>query len=345
VPNIIPTQPIELLEKAVRQAVALLTNGELVALPTETVYGLAANATNEIAVKKIYLAKGRPSNNPIIVHVSDIEMARNCVSDWTDEAETLANFFWPGPLSIVLKRSKIIPDAVTGGGDTVAVRCPQHPVFQSVIRTCRFPLAAPSANRSNHISPTTANHVFQSLGDNVSLILDGGACEVGIESTVVDLTVPQLPKILRPGMISEESILSALSSIKKPHDNIMPFSSVDSINEKMPLKSPGQLKRHYSPSVPLYLLNINSEIDVSNFIKERGFSVGSCALISMDIFSNTHFAINICIGRDPSSYAKQIYSALYRSDQEGISAIILQNPPDLPEWRGIRDRIKRAAAR
>ena len=344
-PDIIPTQPIELLEKAVEQAVALLAKGKLVALPTETVYGLAANATNEIAVRKIYQAKGRPSNNPIIVHVSDIEMAKNCVSEWTDEAEILANFFWPGPLSIILKRSKIIPDVVTGGGNTVAVRCPRHPVFQRVIRACQFPLAAPSANRSNHISPTTANHVFQSLGDNVPLILDGGDCEVGIESTVVDLTVPQVPKILRPGMIDEGSILSALSSIIKPHDNIMSHSSVDSINDKTPLKSPGQLKKHYSPNIPLYLLDINSELDITNFIIERGLSVESCALISMDAFSNTNFAINICIGRAPSSYAKQIYSALYRSDQKGISAIILQNPPDLPEWRGIKDRIKRAAVR
>jgi len=345
VPNIIPTQPIELLEKAVGQAVALLAKGELVALPTETVYGLAANATNEIAVRKIYQAKGRPSNNPIIVHVSDIGMARNCVSEWTDEAEILANFFWPGPLSIILKRSKIIPDVVTGGGDTVAVRCPRHPVFQNVVRTCQFPLAAPSANRSNHISPTTASHVFQSLGDNVPLILDGGACEVGIESTVVDLTVPQVPKILRPGMIGEGSILSALSSIKMPRDNIMSYSSVACINDETPLKSPGQLKKHYSPSVPLYLLDINSELDITNFIIERGLSVESCALISMDVFSNIDFTINICIGRAPSSYAKQIYSALYRSDQKGISAIILQNPPDLPEWRGIKDRIKRAAVR
>ena len=207
----------------INRAADLLRNGQLVALPTETVYGLAANAFDPDAVASIYTAKGRPSNNPIIVHVTGIEMAKRCVAVWPKEADILAKTFWPGPLSIVLPRANTIPDVVTGGGSTVAVRAPRHPIFRAVLEKCGFPLAAPSANRSNHISPTTAEHVRISLGGRVPLILDGGACQVGIESTVVLLTDPRRPKILRPGAITEDQILSALGITPK---NIAQTSSV-----------------------------------------------------------------------------------------------------------------------
>ena len=205
----------ELIAEAVSKAADVLKKGGLVALPTETVYGLAANALDSEAVRSIYLAKGRPTNNPLIVHISNLEMAKRCVSVWPDEAQILAESFWPGPLTMVLPRKKFIPDIVTGGGDTVAIRCPDNPIFRAVIETCGFPLAAPSANRSNHISPTMVEHVRISLGDKIPLILDGGVCRVGIESTVVDLS--RLPewRVLRPGMITKEEIDSVLTRAGK----------------------------------------------------------------------------------------------------------------------------------
>ena len=197
----------KLFQAAVRQAAELLRAGEVVALPTETVYGLAANALDATAVAKIYAAKGRPSHNPIIVHVADLEMARRCVETWPESADELARAFWPGPLTLVMPKSPIIPDIVTAGGKTVAVRWPSHPFIQAVIRECGFPLAAPSANRSNLLSPTTAEHVRRSLGGRIRLIVDGGPSQVGIESTVLDLTQSP-PKVLRAGMIHEETLLA-----------------------------------------------------------------------------------------------------------------------------------------
>src|SRR5205085_9732150 len=178
-----------LFKEAVREAALLLNNGEVVALPTETVYGLAANAFNAQAVKKIFSIKGRPLLNPIIVHVASREMALQCVAEWPGTGEKLATAFWPGPLTLVLRRSSQIPDVVVAGGPTVGVRCPSQPLMQEVIRTCIFPLASPSANRSNELSPTTAGHVQKSLGQNIPLIVDGGPSRVRIESTVVDLSV------------------------------------------------------------------------------------------------------------------------------------------------------------
>src|SRR6185295_13504155 len=182
-----------------------LRAGEIVALPTETVYGLAANALDAVAVKRIFEAKGRPANNPIIVHVADMAMAHRCAREWPDRADQLAKAFWPGPLTLVMPRSKEIPDIVTAGGPTVGIRWPSHPLIQAVIRECDFPLAAPSANPSGSVSPTNAAHVLHDLGDKISLIVDGGQSQVGIESAVVDLSVHPA-RILRPGMIHRESL-------------------------------------------------------------------------------------------------------------------------------------------
>src|SRR5580698_9488250 len=196
--QILTTHTPELFRTAVLRAAELLRAGEVVALPTETVYGLAANALDAAAVARIYEIKGRPAHNPIIVHVAGLEMARDCLADWPPLAEKLAGAFWPGPLTLVLPRSPRIPDIVTAGGPTVGVRWPSHPFIQAVIRECGFPLAAPSANLSNRVSPTNARHVSQSLGGKIPLIVDGGQSQVGIESTVIDLTTDP-PRILRPG--------------------------------------------------------------------------------------------------------------------------------------------------
>src|SRR5271170_3134430 len=212
--EILSTHTPELFQKAVRRAVELLRAGEVVALPTETVYGLAANALEEKTVAKIFQIKGRPSHNPIIVHVAGIEMARRCVKNFPALAERLAKSFWPGPLTIVLPRAKEIPEIVTAGGETVGIRWPSHPFIQAVIRECDFPLAAPSANLSERVSPTNAEHVLKNLGGKIPLIVDGGQSQVGIESTVLDLTVSP-PRILRPGMIHAESLAAVCREVQK----------------------------------------------------------------------------------------------------------------------------------
>ncbi|MDB6040368.1 MAG: translation factor, partial [Verrucomicrobiales bacterium] len=200
-------------QHAVERAVALLRSGEAVALPTETVYGLAANAFDVNAVSRIFSIKGRPSHNPLIVHAGSLAMARECTLDWTDSAAKLAAAFWPGPLTVVVKRSSLVPDIVTAGGDTVALRWPAHPFMRAVINLAGFPLAAPSANLAGEISPTSARHVQRSLGDKLRLIVDAGQAQVGIESTVVDCT-GSIPRILRPGIISGTQIAAELRLTK-----------------------------------------------------------------------------------------------------------------------------------
>src|SRR6266576_3236320 len=208
--EIISTYTPALFAAAVKRAAELLHAGGLVALPTETVYGLAANALDAKAVSHIYEVKGRAAHNPIIVHVASVAMARRCVTNWPALADELATAFWPGPLTLVLPKAEDIPDIVTAGGATVGVRWPSHPFIQAVIRECGFPLAAPSANLSNRISPTNAGHVRRQLGDKLPLIVDGGPSQVGIESTVLDLTAAA-PRVLRPGMIHEEALLAVSS--------------------------------------------------------------------------------------------------------------------------------------
>ena len=185
--EVLPTHTPELFRVALRKAVDLLRAGETVALPTETVYGLAANAFDARAVERIFQVKGRPAHNPIIVHVASLAMAKRCVSTWPALAERLAKAFWPGPLTLVLPRARGIPEVVTAGGPTVGVRWPSHPFIQALIKACGFPLAAPSANPSSRISPTSAAHVRRYLGGKIPLIVDGGQAQVGIESTVLDL--------------------------------------------------------------------------------------------------------------------------------------------------------------
>ncbi len=211
--EILSTHTSALFAAAVKRATRLLCAGEVVALPTETVYGLAANALDEKAVAKIFQIKGRPAGNPIIVHIASVEMAKRCVTTWPDPAEKMARAFWPGPLTLVLSRAREIPGMVTAGGRTVGVRWPAHPFIQAVIRECGLPLAAPSANLSGCVSPTNAEHVRRQLGDKIPLIVDGGQSQVGIESTVLDLTVSP-PQVLRPGMIHIESLAAVMGEVR-----------------------------------------------------------------------------------------------------------------------------------
>jgi L-threonylcarbamoyladenylate synthase len=331
--EILSTHTPALFDDAVERAAQALRRGEVVALPTETVYGLAANALDAAAVQRIFEVKGRPAHNPIIVHVSDLAMARRCAASWPDLANKLAAAFWPGPLTLVLPRSAEIPDLVTAGGSTVGIRWPGHPFMQAVIRACGFPLAAPSANLSNEISPTNAEHVARSLGKLVPLIIDGGQSQVGIESTVLDITV--MPsRVLRPGMIHEESLLAVTGA-----------PGVNASDSSGALRSPGQLRKHYAPKARLVILAWHDEQEFElqrarlHVAAERTF-----------VIAHTHIPIGANVGRisviphDAEAFARAIYSELHLCDEAGAELIVVEAVPDAPEWRAIADRLQRAAA-
>jgi L-threonylcarbamoyladenylate synthase len=332
--EILSTHTPALFAAAVKRATELLRAGEVVALPTETVYGLAANALDERAVAKIFQIKGRPANNPIIVHIAGVAMAKRCVKAWPNPAEKLARAFWPGPLTLVLPCAKEIPRIVTAGGATVGVRWPGHPFIQAVIRECGFPLAAPSANLSSRVSPTNAGHVHKQLGGKISLIVDGGQSQVGIESTVLDLTVSP-PQILRPGMIHAESLAAVVKNIQRP--------TADSQQPK--LKSPGLLKKHYAPKAKLLILSWCNDANLKSQIACRKSQIASCRVIAhTHIPSGENFARVSVMPRAAAAFARAIYAELHRCDAEGAAFIVIEAPPDLPEWSGIADRLRRAAA-
>ena len=335
--EILSTYTSALFAAAVKRAAELLRAGEVVALPTETVYGLAANALDEKAVAKIFQIKDRPANNPIIVHVASGEMAKRCVTAWPDPAEKLAQAFWPGPLTLVLPRAKGIPGMVTAGGKTVGVRWPGHPFIQAVIRECGFPLAAPSANLSGRVSPTNAEHVRKQIGGKISLIVDGGQSQVGIESTVLDLTVLP-PQVLRPGMIHAESLAAVIGEVRSQK------SEVNSEHGET-LRSPGRLRRHYSPKARLLVLSWRDDADLHSQISNLKSQISDCHVIAhTHIPSAEHFARVSVIPHDAEAFARAIYAELHRCDAAGAGLIVVETPPDLPEWSGIADRLRRASA-
>ncbi len=333
---ILPTHTPELFQAAVQRAAERLRAGEVVALPTETVYGLAANALDEIAVARIFQIKGRPAHNPVIVHIASKAMARDCVKSFPDLADKFAKAFWPGPLTLVLPRGKRMPDVVTAGGETVGIRWPGHPFMQAVIRECGFPLAAPSANLSNQISPTNVNHVRAQLGGKISLIVDGGPSQVGIESTVLDLTVSP-PTILRPGMIHAESLAAVGGQVQSPESKAQ--------SSKPVLRSPGLLLKHYSPKAKLLVLDWQDEADLKFQISNRKFQVADCHFIAHTHIPAGLGAANVSvIPHDAEAFARALYAELHRCDAAGANLIVVEAPPDLPEWSGIADRLRRAAA-
>lgn len=332
--EILSTHTLPLFQQAVGRAAQLLRAGEVVALPTETVYGLAANALDEHAVAKIFAAKGRPAHNPIIVHVADAETARACARQWPAAAEKLAQAFWPGPLTLVLPRASIIPPVVAAGGDTVGLRWPAHPFMQAVIRACGFPLAAPSANLSNQISPTNAAHVQAQLDGKIPLIVDGGQSQVGIESTVVDLTVSPL-RVLRPGMVHAQAIAAVG----------FPVADGESPSNSKRLKSPGLLKKHYAPKAKLRVLSWRNETDLQAQIGHRQSATGHLFVIAHTHIPSGFPAANVSVvPHDAEAFARALYAELHRCDAAGATTIVVEAPPDTPAWAGIADRLRRAAA-
>jgi len=340
--EVLPTHTPEMFRAAVRRAAALLRAGELVALPTETVYGLAANALDARAVAKIYEAKGRPAHNPIIIHVEGLAMAQRCVRVWPEAAARLARSFWPGPLTLVLPRAEGIPDIVTAGGDTVGVRWPSHPFMQAVIRECGFPLAAPSANLSNQISPTNAEHVRQGLGDRLALIVDGGQSQVGLESTVVDASGP-VARVLRPGMIHAPALAAALGDLPMAAEEMGAASEGSAVTE--PLRSPGLLERHYAPTARLVVCQWRDEEELlAQLAPYRAHAAYTFVIAHTRIPGGTNFGGVSVIPHDAEAYARALYAELHRCDTAGAEMIAVETPPSGPEWVAIADRLRRASA-
>jgi L-threonylcarbamoyladenylate synthase len=310
---------------SVEQAAALIRAGKLVAFPTETVYGLGANALDAAAVERIFQAKGRPRNSPLIVHVDSVEMARGLAAQWPDAAETLARRYWPGPLTLVVPKRlgadhaggaglpacllgppSTIPDIVTAGLPTVALRMPAHPLALALIRAAGVPIAAPSANRFTELSPTAAEHVPEALADYV---LDGGPARVGIESTVLSLA--GAPLLLRPGVIplpEIEALIGPVGIATEPAEG--------------PHESPGMHPRHYRPVTPLYLLGPGDAPPEGD---------GAWLRMGREMPA------------DPREYAAALYETLHRLDQRKPDWIAVERPPDTPEWAGVLDRLRRAA--
>jgi L-threonylcarbamoyladenylate synthase len=302
--------------QAIFEAVALLRKGELVAFPTETVYGLGADASNPEAVHKIFWAKGRPLEHPVIVHMASVDMLESWAKDIPSAAYELAEIFWPGPLTLILKRSGLVPDIVTGGQDTIGLRIPSHLVALQLLSAFGGGVAAPSANRFGHISPTTAQHVEAELGDKLRLILDGGDCQVGLESTIIDTTSACF-RILRPGGVSRESISEVLGYIPE-------------VVSKSSLRVSGSLESHYAPRTPTFLAVVDEVIAKYGVIslreKPQGFD-----------------GVWLQLPSSALAYGQRLYSALRELDEMKLEKIVIEPVPQTPQWLAVRDRLTRAS--
>ena len=344
------------IDKAATGAAAVLAAGGLVAFPTETVYGLGADATNPDAVARIFKAKGRPPEHPLIVHIASDAKLDDYASEVPEAARRLVAEFWPGPLTLILKKSARIPGVVTGGQDTVGLRCPSHPVAQKLLsefaRTGSGAVAAPSANKFGHVSPTTAQHVRDEFGAAIGtgagkiLLLDGGACEVGIESTILDLSGMSnagKPVLLRPGAITREQIAEVIG--EKP-------LSREKAGSKTPRAS-GTLDAHYAPKTPLRLVGAKELKPQADALLSSGKRIAVLAFgKSPDLpvsppgvgFRAARPVVWITGSRDAAAYARDLYANLRTLDAAGTSQILIQAPPQTSGWDAVNDRLKRAAA-
>jgi L-threonylcarbamoyladenylate synthase len=316
-----PPHPGPLPEgEGVMQAVKILRGGGVVAFPTETVYGLGADATNAAAVQRVFNVKGRPATNPVIVHIADANIAKRFAANWPIDAEKLIEKFWPGPLTIVLQKTDAIVPTVTAGRNTVGLRCPDHPLTLQLLREFDGAIIGPSANRSTHISPTTAQHVRDELGDAVDLILDGGPCKVGIESTVLDLS-SDVPTILRPGAVSQETIESIIGPVQIFRGTI---------DTKTAAASPGMQPVHYAPITPTYRFERGDDSSLKKWIADHA-QQQTIVLWLRDMPA------------DAVEYARQLYATLRKLDEQSADAIWIEMPPDEPAWVAVRDRLLRAS--
>lgn len=318
--------------RAVARAAVVLRAGGLVAFPTETVYGLGANAFDAAAVGRIFAAKGRPAHNPVIVHLASAADVGRVAADWPAVAQRLAEEYWPGPLTLVLPRAAGVPDAVTAGGPTVAVRVPAHPVARALIDAAGVPVAAPSANRSGYLSPTRAEHVLRGLDGRIDMVLDGGPVPGGIESTVLDLSGP-VPRLLRPGPIGPEVLVRHLGALESGRGKPAGAGG--------PLRSPGLLARHYAPRTPLELAEESGRPRVEELARQ-GRRVGWLACGEPGLAPAGVQLLSL--PRAADAYAAGLYAALHDLDAARLDVLVADLPPARPEWLAVRDRLRRAAA-
>lgn len=347
VPRVIVVDPSRPDPTAIAEAAAVLARGGLVAFPTETVYGLGARGLHAADVARIFAAKGRPRAHPLILHVDGEPMARRLASSWPDSAARLAAAFWPGPLTLVVPRAPDVPDEVTGGMDTVALRAPSHAVALALIRATSEPLAAPSANAHTHVSPTSAKHVIRSLGDKVDLVLDGGACAHGIESTVV--TVAETPpRILRPGALGVARLRAIVPEIARGDATL----AADDVARA----SPGMAAKHYSPRARVAIEDAGPRaVEAALELARTGLQVGALvwSVEARDAIgrsakereSSTELVRFVTMPDDPEAYGRALYAAFYDLDEARCDVIVVERPLDDEAWWAIVDRLTRAAAR
>jgi L-threonylcarbamoyladenylate synthase len=316
-----------LSQQELQDALEALRAGELVAFPTETVYGLGANANNPDAVRKIFRVKGRPSTHPVIVHIDHPRYLQRWVREMPPEAKKLAEAFWPGPLTLVAKRAPAVNDVITGGQDTVAIRVPSHPVAQQLLHAFGGGIAAPSANKFGHVSPTRAEHVREEFGDEVKHVLDGGECKVGLESTIIAVT-GDVPRVLRPGSITLSQLRAVVPSIQMGPNPNAP-------------RVPGSTSRHYSPTTPVNVVPSRRLEQVMNEFTENQEKV---AVLAMRPPSRANpYMTWINAGTRPDHYARQLYANLRTLDKAGAKILLVEEVPEGERWDAVRDRIKRAA--
>ena len=331
--RVLPVDPSAPDADAVGEAARVLRSGGLVGLPTETVYGLAASALDEGAVRRIFAAKGRPPSHPLIAHVLDEDAARRLAAAWPDAAHRLASAFWPGPLTIVVDRTREVPSAVTGGGDSIALRAPSHAVARAVIRALGHPIAAPSANRFQGLSPTTADHVLRELGAHVDLILDAGPCAAGIESTVVDVRTARV-RLLRPGALDLPSLRRIVPDIERADQALRGLD---------PRPSPGMQARHYAPRARGLIAADRAEADrIACGLIAQGSRVGLLVLGPTPGRSSERLAVRQ-LGRVPADYARALFATLRSLDEAGVDVVVVEAVPDDDIWLAVADRLKRAA--
>lgn len=320
----------------IEAAAAILRDGGLLGIPTETVYGLGANGLNPEAVRRIFEAKGRPSDNPLILHIPEPSWLERYCHDVPDTAYTLAEKFWPGPLTMILPRRETVPDAVTCGLDTVGIRCPDHPVTLAVIRAAGVPAAAPSGNRSGRPSPTCAAHMLEDMDGRIDAIVDGGPCGVGVESTIIDLTVTP-PRLLRPGGLPLEALEAVLGEVAVDRAVLSPLSA----GEKP--RAPGMKYRHYAPKAPVTVVTGEGG-RTARYIRERlGKHTG---VICFDEYAGQFPGCalqTIGSARDPAEQARRVFDALRSFDGTSVEAIYAQCPDDAGLGLAVANRLKKAA--
>lgn len=341
--DVVKIDPVAPDPEVIERAADLLRRGELVVFPTETVYGLGADALQSTALEGIFVAKGRPLSDPLIVHIAEYVTLEELTLELPSTALQLAQVFWPGPLTLILPRGPRVPHIVTAGMETVAVRMPEHPVARALIRALNSPIAAPSANRFMHISPTTAAHALADLNGRVPLILDGGSCAVGVESTILDLSA-EIPTILRPGGISLEALLTILPEVRTP-------ISSTTLPEAQAQKAPGQLTTHYAPAIPLLLFEGSEEAMRSAMLKEldarslRGERVGVLvADVDLPAFPQSNVLIrSLGDATQTSQVAANLFASLRALEEAHVQVILCRTFPAHHLGLAIRDRLRRAA--